>query len=124
VAGYKHDEGEASNIVLREFEVVTVVANLAGGGSCSCSSGGVRTSRGLSGVHTRRGCSPARGVAGSPMWDTADGDVQLHMLRQGEGAEKMRTAKVRDGSVIFYRVGDPNRVVLDGPDRMSARSNG
>jgi len=88
VAGYKHDEGKASNIVLREFEVVTVVANSAGGGSCSCSSGGVRTSRGLSGVHTRRGCSPARGVAGSPMWDTADGDVQLHMLRQGRGGRE------------------------------------
>ena len=124
MAGYKHDEGKASNIVLQEFEVVTVVANSAGGGSCSCSGGGVHTSHGLSGVHTRRGCSPARA------WLALRCGIQPTLMcnficsGRGEGAEKMRTAKVRDGSVIFYRVGDPNRVVLDGPDRMSARSNG
>ena len=125
MAGYKHDEGKASNIVLREFEAVTVVANSAGGGSCSCSGGGVRTLRGLSGgVHTRRGCSPARA------WPALRCGIRPTVMcnficsGRGEGAEKMRTAKVRDGSVIFYRVGDPNRVVLDGPDRMSARSNG
>ena len=124
MAGYKHGEGKASDIVLREFEAVTVVANSAGGGSCSCSSGGVRTSRGLSGVHTRRGCSPAR------VWLALRCGIRPTVMcnficsGRGEGAEKMRTAKVRDGSVIFYRVGDPNRVVLDGPDRMSARSNG
>ena len=124
MAGYKHDEGKASNIVLREFEVVTVVANSAGGGSCLCSGGGVRTSRGLSGVHTRHGCSPARAWLALRCGIRPTVMCNFICSGRGEGAEKMRTAKVRDGSVIFYRVGDPNRVVLDGLDRMSARSNG
>ena len=42
----------------------------------------------------------------------------------GSEAEKLRPVKLRDGSVTFNRVGDPNQSVSDGPDRMSARSNG
>ena len=97
MAGYKHGEGKASDIVLREFEAVTVMANPTGGGSCSSSSGGVRPLRGLSGgVCTRSGCSPAR--AWPALWWVIGPTALCNLICSGRGDGAGREAADRDRS--------------------------
>ena len=49
--------------------------------------------------------------------------VMCTQVGASEQAEKLRPVKLRDGSVTFNRVGDPNRSVSNGPDSICARSN-
>jgi len=66
------------------------------------------------------------GVASSPVWETAGGDVQLEMRRRGRGSGQRSCGPWRFAMDRSRLIGweNSNRPVLDGPDCMSARSNG